>query len=92
MHISGEAMLHLLKPVLLLTQPSPSRIPVFDGLRPIRQWLNGIEINNGAIAHFICQTIPAQCPFERDICLLGRISVHIPPLTSCGLSPDPRLL
>jgi hypothetical protein len=29
--------------------------------------------------------IPAQCPFERDICVLGRCFLHIPPL--CKLNP-----
>jgi hypothetical protein len=69
-------------------QACPSAItqaPVFDGLSPIRQWLNGLEIRNATLAHLICRIIPVQCPFERDICLFGCISIHIPPL--CKLNP-----
>lgn len=60
-------------------------MPWFDGLYPIRQWLNNLEINNVELAHFICRMIPTQCPFERDICLFGRTILHIPPL--CKLNP-----
>ncbi|MEA5593145.1 Mo-dependent nitrogenase C-terminal domain-containing protein [Rivularia sp. UHCC 0363] len=59
--------------------------PLFGGLNPIRHWLNKLEINNVALAHFICKMIPVQCPFERDICLFGRNLIHIPPL--CKLNP-----
>lgn len=54
-------------------------------LSPVRQWLNGLEIHHAAVAHLICRIVPTQCPFERDICLWGCISVHIPPL--CKLNP-----
>ena len=36
-------------------------------------------------AHLICQLIPCDCPFERDIILFGRKLIHIPPL--CKLNP-----
>lgn len=62
----------------------PSR-PNFDLLRPLRTWLDGLEINNPELARRICKLIPAQCPFERDIVLLGRKVAHIPPL--CKLNP-----
>lgn len=62
-----------------------TQMPWFDGLYPIRQWLNNLEINNVALAHFICRMIPTQCPFERNICLFGRTIVSIPPL--CKLNP-----
>ena len=61
------------------------QMPWFDGLYPIRQWLNNFEINNVALAHFICRMIPTQCPFERDINLFGRTIFSIPPL--CKLNP-----
>jgi hypothetical protein len=61
------------------------QMPLFGGLNPIRQWLNQLEINNVALAHFLCRMIPVQCPFERDICLFGRKLIHIPPL--CKLNP-----
>jgi hypothetical protein len=58
---------------------------LFNLLQPLRQWLDGIEIPNPKIARFISSVIPAQCPFERDIILLGRKVGHIPPL--CKLNP-----
>lgn len=56
-----------------------------DLLRPLRQWLDSIEIGNSALAHRICQLIPSQCPFEREVKLLGRTIVKIPPM--CKLNP-----
>lgn len=61
------------------------RLIPFQGLSPIRQWLNRLEIRNAALAHTICRAIPTQCPFERDICLLGRFTLSIPPM--CKLNP-----
>ncbi|MBF2079186.1 MAG: Mo-dependent nitrogenase C-terminal domain-containing protein [Synechococcales cyanobacterium T60_A2020_003] len=54
-------------------------------LRVIRQWLDNLEIRDIASAHLVCRVIPAQCPFERDIVVLGRKIAHIPPL--CKLNP-----
>ncbi|MBR8832357.1 MAG: hypothetical protein N5P05_002301 [Chroococcopsis gigantea SAG 12.99] len=51
----------------------------------IRTQLQRLEINNPAVAHFLCKTIPVQCPFERDVYLLGKKIAHIPPL--CKLNP-----
>lgn len=56
----------------------------FKALNPLRQWLNQMEINNAKIAHLICQVIPTQCPFARNISLFG-YSITIPPL--CKLNP-----
>ncbi|MDJ0677427.1 MAG: Mo-dependent nitrogenase C-terminal domain-containing protein [Calothrix sp. MO_167.B42] len=56
-----------------------------DFLFPIRQWLNSLEIHNPELAHTLCKLIPAQCPFERDIVVLGRKILHIPPM--CKLNP-----
>ncbi len=63
----------------------PTHSPRRDWLAPLRQWLDSREIADAAIAHRICQLIPAQCPFARDITLLGRQLVSIPPL--CKLNP-----
>lgn len=63
--------------------PSPN--DKFDLFKPLRQWLDQIEIQNSKLAHLICRLIPAQCPFERDIVLFGRTILHIPPL--CKLNP-----
>ncbi|MCS6815073.1 MAG: Mo-dependent nitrogenase C-terminal domain-containing protein [Cyanobacteria bacterium] len=57
----------------------------FQPLKPLRQWLDHIQVNDRQLAHRLCQLIPAQCPFERDIQLFGRILFHIPPL--CKLNP-----
>jgi hypothetical protein len=54
-------------------------------LHPIRDWLDGFDVRNVKTAHRIAKLIPAQCPFERDVKLLGRTLGHIPPL--CKLNP-----
>lgn len=61
------------------------QVSTIDKLSPVRQWLNGLQIRNAVLAHLICRAIPATCPFERDFCLAGRISIRIPPL--CKLNP-----
>ncbi|MGB3493070.1 MAG: Mo-dependent nitrogenase C-terminal domain-containing protein [Elainellaceae cyanobacterium] len=55
---------------------------VFQG---IRQRLNQFKVNNPHVAHWLCRTIPMQCPFEQDIVVLGHTVAHIPPL--CKLNP-----
>lgn len=59
--------------------------PQHDILLPVRAWLDGLEVNDPRLARLLCQFIPAQCPFEREIMLFGRTVVHIPPL--CTLNP-----
>ncbi|WP_414527371.1 Mo-dependent nitrogenase C-terminal domain-containing protein [Nodularia chucula] len=56
-----------------------------DFLQPLRRRIENIQINNPQIARRLCQLIPAQCPFERDIKLFGKTLFHIPPL--CKLNP-----
>lgn len=56
-----------------------------DLLSPIRKWLNNLAIQDSAFAHRICRMIPNQCPFEREIKLLGHTLVKIPPM--CKLNP-----
>lgn len=57
----------------------------FAPLKPIRQWLDDIEICDRDTAHILCSVIPAQCPFERTIKLFDRTILRIPPL--CKLNP-----
>ncbi|NJP11652.1 MAG: Mo-dependent nitrogenase [Leptolyngbyaceae cyanobacterium RU_5_1] len=57
----------------------------FEPLKPIRQWLTGLEIRDRNMAHTLCSVIPAQCPFERTVKLFGRTVLYIPPL--CKLNP-----
>jgi hypothetical protein len=54
-------------------------------LKPIRNWLDNLEITDPQIAKFLYHMIPGQCPFEQDINLFGRTLFHIPPL--CKLNP-----
>ncbi|NCJ05976.1 nitrogenase [Synechococcales cyanobacterium C] len=56
-----------------------------DLLHPVRNWLDGMDIKDPQVARFLCQLIPAQCPFERNVVLFGKKIVHIPPL--CKLNP-----
>ena len=51
----------------------------------IRYRLETIEIRNSQVARWLCKLIPAQCPFARDIRVLGRTLFRIPPL--CKLNP-----
>jgi Mo-dependent nitrogenase C-terminus len=54
-------------------------------VQPVRQWLDSIVVGDRQIARWLCQVIPARCPFERDIQLLGHHLFHIPPM--CKLNP-----
>jgi hypothetical protein len=63
----------------------PIKQPAVDILRPVRQWLDRFEVRNPKLAHRLCQLIPSQCPFERDVTFLGRKLFHIPPM--CKLNP-----
>lgn len=56
-----------------------------DPLARAKQWLNTLEVNNPKKAHFLCQLIPAQCPFEREVTLFGRTLFRIPAM--CKLNP-----
>lgn len=67
-----------------LSQHSPSE-KRFDPLQPLRQLLDRVDVRDAELAHRLCQMIPAQCPFERDVKLFGRTLFHIPPL--CKLNP-----
>ncbi|BAU64456.1 Mo-dependent nitrogenase family protein [Stanieria sp. NIES-3757] len=59
--------------------------PRLDVLHPVKDWLDGMEVQDPRLARFVCKVIPPQCPFERDINLFGRKIAHIPPL--CKLNP-----
>lgn len=54
-------------------------------VQPVRQWLHTIAVGSPQLARWWCQLIPAQCPFERDIQLLGHHLFHISPM--CKLNP-----
>ena len=68
--------------------PLSSRLPKphhKNVLQPVKDWLDGWEIHDPRLAHFVCKIIPPQCPFERDIILFGRKIVHIPAM--CKINP-----
>ena len=54
-------------------------------LKPMQEWLDHLDVKDARLARFLCQMIPSQCPFERDVTLFGRKIVHIPPM--CQLNP-----
>ena len=64
---------------------NPTKKGKIDLLAPLRQRLDKIEIGDRNFAHRICKLIPSQCPFEREIKLLGRTIIKIPPM--CKLNP-----
>lgn len=64
---------------------TPSPANSHDVLHPLRDWLDGLEIQDPRVARFLCKMIPAQCPFERDVTIFGHKIVHIPPL--CKINP-----
>lgn len=68
--------------------PLSSRLPQphhKDVLQPVKDWLDGWEIHDPKLAHFVCKIIPPQCPFERDVVLFGHKIVHIPAM--CQINP-----
>lgn len=56
-----------------------------DVLKPLRNWLDALPINDPSTAQLLCRLIPAQCPFAREIRIMGRLVGKIPPL--CKLNP-----
>jgi hypothetical protein len=67
--------------------PTPNFLPKLLDilLNPIRNWIDNVEITDRDRAHLLCKLIPAQCPFERDVIVLGRKVAHIPPM--CKINP-----
>ena len=54
-------------------------------LKPMRDWLDKMDVDDPRLARFVCRLVPSQCPFERDITLFGKKVVHVPPM--CKLNP-----
>ncbi|MCC3412938.1 MAG: Mo-dependent nitrogenase C-terminal domain-containing protein [Microcoleus sp. PH2017_29_MFU_D_A] len=54
-------------------------------VQPVRHWFDSIAVGDRQIAKWLCQVIPARCPFERNIQLFGHHFFHIPPM--CKLNP-----
>lgn len=68
-----------------VTKEQPQEDIHLDALKPVRNWLDGMDVDDPRVARFVCKMIPPQCPFERDIKLFGKKIVHIPPM--CKLNP-----
>ncbi|MEL6458009.1 MAG: Mo-dependent nitrogenase C-terminal domain-containing protein [Cyanobacteria bacterium J06641_2] len=64
---------------------NPDIKPKFDILKPLRVWIDNIQVRDRKFAHRVCNLVPAQCPFERDVKLFGKTLFHIPPM--CKLNP-----
>lgn len=86
-----EDILSALRQTLTVQEPvnslslTPPHLHPHDVLHPLRDWLDGLEIQDPRVARFLCKMIPAQCPFERDVTIFGHKIVHIPPL--CKINP-----
>ncbi|MEH2319649.1 Mo-dependent nitrogenase C-terminal domain-containing protein [Nostoc sp.] len=83
-----EALRHTLERPQQITPtiPSPGLTKhEIAALCPLRDWLDGLDIQDPRVARFLCKMIPSQCPFERDVTLFGRKIVHIPPM--CKVNP-----
>ena len=68
-----------------VTKEAPQEEVHVDALKPVRNWLDDMSVDDPRVARFVCKMIPPQCPFERDIKLFGKKIVHIPPM--CKLNP-----
>ena len=66
-------------------EQNPNIEPKYDIFKPLRVWVNNIQVRDRKFAHRVCKLIPAQCPFERDVKLFGKTLFHIPPM--CKLNP-----
>ncbi|MEH2036439.1 Mo-dependent nitrogenase C-terminal domain-containing protein [Nostoc sp.] len=83
-----EALRHTLEHPLQITPTIASTGLTkrqINALHPLREWLDGLDIQDPRVARFLCKMIPSQCPFERDVTLFGRKIVHIPPM--CKINP-----
>ena len=69
-----------------MTYLIPNRQPkFFSPLQFVQQRLDCWEIEQEHTARRIVELIPAQCPFEREIRVFGKLIFSIPPL--CKLNP-----
>lgn len=64
--------------------PNGHKLP-YRPLDFIRRWLDHLNVCHPRLARLIIWLIPSQCPFARDIYVMGKRILHIPPL--CKLNP-----
>jgi tellurite resistance protein len=84
-HTLYDPKQHKLKAKDAFVEEAQSDRPPKNALKPVREWLDGMDVKDPRVARFICKMVPPQCPFERDIKLFGHKVVHIPPM--CKLNP-----
>jgi len=70
--------------IIIAPVATPTK-PQLDALRPLRDWLDRLDIQDPGVARFLCKLIPSQCPFEQNVTLFKRKIVRIPPL--CKVNP-----
>ena len=56
-----------------------------EPLKPVRNWLDQLSVEDPRLARFVCKLVPSQCPFERDVKIFGSKVIHIPPM--CKINP-----
>ena len=61
------------------------KISTANPLKPVREWLDELSVDDPRLAKFVCKLVPSQCPFERDVKLFGDKVIHIPPM--CKINP-----
>lgn len=57
----------------------PTADSKLDPLKPARDWLDQLEVQDPRLARFVCKLIPSQCPFERDVVLFKKSWCTFPP-------------
>jgi Mo-dependent nitrogenase C-terminus len=51
----------------------------------VKKLIDRLEFHDPTSAHLLCKVIPAACPFNKKVKLVGRVVFEIPPL--CKLNP-----
>ena len=55
------------------------------------RWFDAIEVHDRKVTELLGKTIPASCPFERDIKLFDRTLFHLPFLCKLNLLYEPAI-
>jgi hypothetical protein len=78
-------MINIVSTIKHLWRTGGSAMKQVDPWQPLRQRVLALHIKTPKRARKVAELIPAQCPFERDIFVFGRLVAHFPPL--CKLNP-----
>lgn len=56
-----------LAPLLMATSLAAPKKTFLDTLlKPIRSWIDAMDVQDRDTAHLVCKLIPSSCPFERE--------------------------